>query len=923
MKKTLLYLLVLLLCPVFFAAAQWPKFTAQTKPFVRWWWMGSAVDSAGIAAEMSQFAAAGFGGVEIVPIYGAKGYEDKYIPYLSPRWVAMLDQVVANARKLDMQVYVSVGSGWPIGGPQVSLADAATKIVLQEYNLSAGSVFSEKIVANDAKQRALPTTQLQVLIAYDETGKALDITDKVGADGILNWQAPKGKYRLIAAFAGKTLQKVKRAASGGEGYTLNHFSAAATNNYLEAFIAAFKHGNRGVAAFYNDSYEVYNADWSPDFFQEFLRRRGYDLKPYLNYLLAKEGDSAARIKSDYRQTMAEMMLHNFTRPFHDWAAKYGASTLNQAHGAPGNLLDLYANVDIPETESFGLSKFDIKGLPYEEKDIYKSDADPVMMKFASSGAHASGGTITSSESFTWLTEHFKTTWAACKPEAEKMFLAGINHLVYHGTTYSPKAAGWPGWTFYASVEFNPNNTLWPQINGMNQYFTRCGAMLQYGVPDNDVLLYWPMFDVWHNAGGWDSALDMPLRIHNLGKWLYGTKFYSTAKELIEKGFQADYVSDLMLSKANVDNEGNIRLNAHTVNGKVILVPPVKYMPLATLSKLVNLAKSGATVVFQDLPFSLPGFHNSAADKAAFAGLVSQLANGRGISKFGKGMLILEKDGVAGLEKAKVYGEQLVQHGLQFIRRKTDDGFIYFIVNHTDRDIDTFVRLNNEGNAVTVLDPLTGGSGGGFTQSAASGTSVRLLISSGYSYFIRLSDKLQEQRPWKYCLRNGSPATLAGKWKVHFAAGGPYLPKDFTTNDGPQLWTSLANGDQGLQNFSGTADYTTTFTLDKSAPEYSLVLNGLFDAAHIWVNGQDAGYVWCYPMDIKVGNFLKNGQNELKIEVSNVMANRIRFMDRKGIVWRNYHEINFVDLRYKPFDAANWDVVPAGLAGPVLLQPLKE
>lgn len=102
---------------------------------------------------------------------------------------------------------------------------------------------------------------------------------------------------------------------------------------------------------------------------------------------------------------------------------------NQAHGSPGNLLDLYAAVDIPESETFGSTKFDIQGLKRNLEDINTKEVPDInMLKFASSAANITGKPLISNESFTWLTEHFKTSWSQVKPEAEQIFLSGINHI---------------------------------------------------------------------------------------------------------------------------------------------------------------------------------------------------------------------------------------------------------------------------------------------------------------------------------------------------------------------------------------------------------------------------------------------------------------------------------------------------------------
>ena len=257
-KQNFLLVSIICLLQTVHAQIKWPAITQQTKPWTRWWWMGSAVDEKGITTQLNQMANIGFGGVEIVPIYGALDFEDHYIKYLSPQWMQMLDHTTRQAALLKMGVDMAVGTGWPIGGPQVTLADAATKLTLQYYTVDAGGMLNEKIVLKDLKQPVSPAVFLTAVIAYSSEGDAMDITDKVAPDGSLNWHADTGgPWQILAAFNTKTRQAVKRAAPGGEGFTLDHFSAASINNYFKTFDTAFGSSSHGVRSFFNDSYEVF------------------------------------------------------------------------------------------------------------------------------------------------------------------------------------------------------------------------------------------------------------------------------------------------------------------------------------------------------------------------------------------------------------------------------------------------------------------------------------------------------------------------------------------------------------------------------------------------------------------------------------------------------------------------------------------
>src|SRR5690606_28542010 len=100
------------------------------------------------------------------------------------------------------------------------------------------------------------------------------------------------------------------------------------------------------------------------------------------------------------------------------------------------------------------------------------------------------------EASTWLGEHFTSTLADVRRNVDRYLLGGVNHVVYHGTAYSPAEGVWPGWLFYAAVHFNPQNPWWGDFAALNRYVGRTQAFLQEGRPGEDVLLYFPISD-WY------------------------------------------------------------------------------------------------------------------------------------------------------------------------------------------------------------------------------------------------------------------------------------------------------------------------------------------------------------------------------------------------------------------------------------------
>lgn len=195
--------------------------------------------------------------------------------------------------------------------------------------------------------------------------------------------------------------------------------------------------------------------------------------------------------------------------------------------------------------------------------------------------------------------------------------------------------------------------------------------------------------------------------------------------------------------------------------------------------------------------------------------------------------------------------------------------------------------------------------------------IRIQLKSGESLFVYTGVKKDVEKEWVYLREDPYRMELGNRWNIEFRDGGPVIPRQQDT-DSLRLWTDI--GDEDAASFSGTAIYSTSFTMDgiKNA-KYLLNLGKVHESARIKLNGVDAGYCWSHPFILDVTAFIQPGLNLLEVEVANLPANRIRWMDQQGIAWRNYHEINFVNIDYKPFDASGWKIMPSGLAGPVVLE----
>ncbi|WP_435132165.1 glycosyl hydrolase [Formosa sp. A9] len=874
----------------------WPAQTNTTKPWTRWWWMGSAVDKPNIKNNLIKLHNVGIGGVEIAPIYGVKGEENNFRDYLSPEWMAMLDYTIHIADSLNMQVDLTLGTGWPYGGPQVTPEFAAAKLISQNYQVKKGKTFNKTIAVENPKEKQ-PAKLLYVL-AYAENGNYEDLTSLV-KNQQLQWTATDSNYDIYAIFEGKTGQKVKRAAPGGDGFTLDHYSKAALNAYVKPFDTALVGFNGKIRSIFNDSFEVYGTDFTPNFFEAFQNLRGYDLKPYVNLLLKKADDPLAnRIKSDYRETLSDLLLHDFDEPWTAWANSKAFKSRLQAHGSPGNLIDMYAAADIPECETFGSMPYDIPGFRREQEDIREGDADPVMLKFSSSAAHIAGKPLTSSETFTWLRDHFKVALSQCKPEVEDLFLNGINHVFLHGTTYSPDRAAWPGWKFYASVNFNPNLTIGESESELFNYIANCQSMLQSGQANNDVLLYWPIYDVWDDY--LKGTLFFQFKIHSLDEWLHGTPFYKTTTNLMQQGYSLDFISDNFIAQAKVEN-GHIIVPGGQY--KSLVIPHCDNMPLKTLNKLMELQKQGASIIFENKPKSVPGNFN----------LEQQNTELQTVAK----TITPSSDVFSDLAKANIHPETLVNTGLKYIKRAVDGETIYYLVNHTAELVNSLIPINSNNKDVIIFDPLTRHFGQAATKNSDNKTLVKVQIEPGQSLFLK-TETNSEIADWNYFETEKETYPISGTWKLEFTKGGPKLPQAAEISD-LDSWTTLG---PEYEAFSGTAKYSISFkNPDATVKHWQLHLGDVRESAKVWLNGKLVGTAWSVPYQLQLDN-LNAGDNQLTIEVTNLAANRIRAKEMRGEEWKNFYEINMVDKDYQKFDATKWNPMPSGLLNPITLTPLK-
>jgi hypothetical protein len=424
----------------------------DARMMVRWWWFGPSVTRPELEREMRLMKEGGIGGFEVQPTYAleldneAKGI--KNLPYMSAEFLDALTFTGAKAKELGLRMDLTLGSGWPFGGPHIplDLASARLRVQTGELKLREG----EKLIA-----------------VFGPDGKQRPVSFPSSADSTY----------FISSHTG---QKVKRAAVGAEGLVLNHYDAAAIQAHLKAvgepMLKAL--GKTPPYAIFSDSLEVYESDWTGDFLAEFQKRRGYDLTPLLPALAGDIGPATGAIRHDWGLTLSELCDDNYLKPLTAWAKAHGTKFRSQTYGIPPVTLSSQRLTDLPEGEGTQWRRFSAT-------------------RWATSANHLYGNPVSSSETWTWLhSPVFRATPLDMKAEADLHFLQGVNQLVAHGWPYTPPSVPEPGWRFYAAAVFNQHNPWWIVMPDITTYMQRISWILRQGTPAIDVAVYLPTHDAF-------------------------------------------------------------------------------------------------------------------------------------------------------------------------------------------------------------------------------------------------------------------------------------------------------------------------------------------------------------------------------------------------------------------------------------------
>ncbi|MDQ3653049.1 MAG: glycoside hydrolase [Acidobacteriota bacterium] len=886
----------------------------DSRIMMRWWWFGPAVTKPELEREMRLMKEGGIGGFEVQAVYpvvlddAANGI--RTLPFLSDEFIEALRFTAEKARELGLRMDLTLGSGWPFGGPQVRVDQAA------------GALRFERVkVEGNTRRVAVPQTSagekfIAAFLARSQGQSIVSVRELTEIRDGAVWLPVnlEGPHEVLFFTSGRAGMQVKRPAVGGEGFVLNHMDRAATDHYLKTvgdrLMQAF--GSDPPHAIFCDSLEVYNQDWTSDFLEEFQKRRGYDLKPHLPALIADVGTKTAAIRHDWGQTQTELLNERFLAPMQAWSKQNRTLFRIQNYGIPAATISSNAFADLPEGEG-------------PQWKVVRAS------RWASSASHIYGRPVTSSETWTWLhSPSFRATPLDVKAEADLHFLQGINQLIGHGWPYTPQGIEYPGWRFYAAGVYNEKNPWWHVMPDVARYLQRVSFLMRQGQPANDVALYLPNSDGWASFTAGKVHLIETLREH------LGTDIMPA---IFEAGYNLDFFDDDALRQVGRVEKNALALGSNKY--KVVILPGVERIPLDTLKVLDEFARGGGIVIAtRRKPEVAPGFMSTEAEQRQIQELARGLFEGTSAPAH---FVADEKTQLGGkltslLRPDVALSPSVAEIG--HIHRRTADSEIYYIANTSSvrRNVEATFRV--EGMQPELWDPMTGHMSPMSAQAGQRGGSTIPLDLEPYgSRVLVFSKRASTARFATQPLAKGTtnapvaPIDLTTNWRVTFGESGKTVQMDklrsWTEDEETRYFSGLATYEKEINVPENLLQNGHAMRLDfgegQSIPSQNL-RSGMQawldapvrDAAVIYINDRRAGSVWLPPYMLDVTGLLRSGANRIKIVVGNTAINHM--------AGRRLPDYRLLNLRYgerfTPQDMDKVQPVPSGLLGPIRLVAIR-
>jgi alpha-L-rhamnosidase len=706
----------------------------------------------------------------------------------------------------------------------------------------------------------------------------VDLTSKMGADGSLNWTAPAGgEWMILRLGYSLTGRQNHPASPEATGLEVDKLDKEAVRKYINTYLDMYKNatgglmGAKGLEYMVLDSYEAGHMNWTMNMPQEFQKRRGYSLLEYLPVLTGRvvNGlEESEKFLWDFRKTIGEMIAENHYDVIGEELHKRGMKRYTESHEG-GRIyladgMDVKRNADIPMAAMWTPGSL----VPGEDEEV-RSEAD---IREAASVANIYGKPYVAAESMTSVGKAFQENPEKLKRTADLELASGLNRFVIHTSVHQPLDKG-PGFS----------------LGPFGQYFSR--------------------LETWSGAGAkaWMDYLGRSSHMLQQGKnvadilYLYGENTNITwvcRKSLpnIPNGLEFDFVNSSALINAIQVKNGQLVSKSGNSYKVLVLDESTKQMTLSVLKRINTLVEAGVKVVGTK-PEKSPSLSDNDLEFQKLANAVWKSAN------------------VTTLEKVKIQPDVIVSgtnNKILFRHREIVNqqssivNHIYWLNNRSDTPTTAEVSFRVSGKVPELWNAQTGKTEKLSYQIEEGRTIIPLKFESWDAYFVVFKDKATENSFTLPAKSENTLVQISTPWKVDFGSRDATFEK-LTS------WSESAESE--IMYFSGTATYENNFkTPQPPKGKVWLDLGDVKNIAEVIVNCKNMGTVWKKPFKVDITDAVKQGENNIQIEVTNTWVNRLI-----GDAQPNATKTTFTTM---PFYRVNSPLVPAGLLGDVKVIEVK-
>ncbi len=863
----------------------------SSRPGAFWCWLNGDVTKESITNDLEEMKDKGMARAEIWDVEARNNTNGAYgigPAFLSDESVDLIKHALSEGKRLDMRIGMIASSGWNAGGSWVKPDWAAKALYASETKIAGGQSFTGSLnfpelpedCPLDSDGNPIYSKEVAVIAIPDNADKKIkDLNDIIilneRFDGkTLNWEVPQGAWTILRFVCSNTGQHLIVPSPNSDGLFIDFFNPAATKRHLAHIlnrlgITKENAKEKGLGYLEFDSMELDEATaWTDAMDSIFKAHHGYNILPYLPAFSGWElPEGNEGFLYDFTKTVSDQLIFSHYETGRDFLAEYGIDLVGEA-GGPGP--PVWDSCPVDALKALGSVT-----IPRGEFWV-QMWRHIFLVKEVASASHIYGLGPVDAEAFTtW--RRWKDSPHALKKYLDRAFCEGLNSVTIHTFANTRPEFGYPGRAYHAGIDINPTATWWEQSKPFMDYMARCSYLLAQGKFVADVAYYY---------GDGAPKFFPTLQGDSLRPMING----------LSAGYDFDVVNtEVILDRMESEN-GKIVM-PDGLNYNLLVLPDIEDIPDVVIQKVEKLITDGANVLVQNPT----------------------------IAKKFKGKVLTNKTIDGGLAELSLKSDFLRdEEKLDFIHRRSSGIDYYYVSNKTNEAINETVTFRTSSPHTEYWNPVTSAQLSISDMQVKDGTTQMALQLPAYGSAFIVFTHMDRDLPTYNPSPKHETKEISPPWKLCFPEGWG-APVSVKLN---KLISWTDHEDEGINYFSGTANYENSFTIAKEAinskKPISIDLGDVYDVAEIFINDKSAGILWTKPYSLRIEELVKEGKNKLEVQITNLWINRltgdINLPEDEKFTRTNRPPVTNTDTGYGDL---TWSVQTSGLLGPVQLKIANE